>query len=161
MSAAVSAKRTCSRPHRISTIRLSGDTPVFVIESDDAIGGRCCRSAEAPPITRRNPRRPKQSAATASPDIRTSADQQNASFRIGPRCLVPGHGIQLEPMPDQFITEFIGNHPLQPLNLLIAELDHTTGLQVNQMVMMGTRHFFIARTPIAKIVPSENAGLFE
>src|SRR5919197_1984934 len=64
-------------------------------------------------------------------------------------------------MPDQIITELIGNHPLKPFDLLVTELDHTTGLQVNQMVMVRTRHFLVTRTAVAKIMPREDIGLLE
>src|SRR6267142_2487017 len=96
-----------------------------------------------------------------SPDFATGTAQKDASFRIGPRFLAAWHRVQLKSVPDQFITEFIGNRPLQPFDLLIAELDHTTGLQVNEMIVMGARHFFITRATIAEIVSCKDVGLFE
>src|SRR5215468_4347294 len=50
---------------------------------------------------------------------------------------------------------------ITPFDLLIAKLNHTTRLQVNQMVVVCARHFLVAGSPIAKIVSGNNAGFFE
>src|SRR5262249_48026482 len=69
--------------------------------------------------------------------------------------------VELKAVPDQFVAEFIGDQLLQPLDLLIAKLDHTTRLQVNQMVMVGARHLLITGAAFSEVVPRQNVGLFE
>src|SRR6516162_9378530 len=64
-------------------------------------------------------------------------------------------------MPDEFVTEFIGNNFLQSFDLLVTEFDHATGLQVDQMVVVSARHFLVAGAPMAEIVSRQNTGLFK
>src|SRR5271165_3665052 len=64
-------------------------------------------------------------------------------------------------MADKFVAELMGNDFLQAFDLLVAEFDHSTGLQVDQMVMMSTRHFLVTRAPVAEIVSCQNARLFK
>src|SRR5215472_436761 len=64
-------------------------------------------------------------------------------------------------MPDEFVAELIGNDLLQSFDLLVAEFYHSTGLQVDQMVMVSTRHFLVAGAPITEIVSCQNTGLFK
>src|ERR1700730_18188020 len=120
--------------------------------------GKTGRSTALLPIIRL---RPSNRASPRLAGTQTVQTHAKASFRIGPRCPATRHGVQLEPVPDQLVAEFIGDQSLQFLNVLVAELDHTTGLKVNQMVVVSARHFLIAGATISKIVPGENAGLFE
>src|SRR5437868_8488286 len=71
------------------------------------------------------------------------------------------HREELEPMIDQLIAEFAGDKALQLFDLLVAKLDHATGLHVDQMVVMVGRHLFVARTPVAEIMTRQDIGLLE
>ena len=64
-------------------------------------------------------------------------------------------------MADEFVAELIGNDFLQSFDLFVAEFDHPAGLQVDQMVVVSTRHFLVAGAPIAEIVSSQNTRLFK
>ena len=64
-------------------------------------------------------------------------------------------------MADEFVAELIGDYSLQSFDLFVAEFDHPTGLQVDQMVVVSARHFFVARASIAEVVAREDAGLFK
>ena len=72
------------------------------------------------------------------------------SSLLGTRFANPRHRVQLKSMPDQFISKFIGNQLLQAFDLFITELDYTARLQVNQMVVMRTRHLFVSGAAIAQ-----------
>src|SRR5438270_1527891 len=83
------------------------------------------------------------------------------SFRFGSRLAASRNCIQLEAMSDQLVAKFIGDDLLQTFDILVAKLDHTTGLQVDEMVVMRARHFLIAGSAIAEIVPGNYARFFE
>ena len=42
-------------------------------------------------------------------------------------------------MPDKLVAQLISDNFLQSFDLLVAELNHTAGLQINQMIMVGAR----------------------
>jgi hypothetical protein len=90
--------------------------------------------------------------------IQTTAKR---SFRIGARLTATWDRIQLEAMSDQFVAELIGDDLLQTFDILVAKLDHATRLQVDEVVMMRTRHFLVAGSAIAEIVPGNDARLLE
>jgi hypothetical protein len=73
----------------------------------------------------------------------------------------PRYGIKFEAVPDEVVAEFAGDDLLQLLDLLVAEFDDPTALQIDQVIMMGARHFFIARAAVSEIVTGENVGLFK
>ena len=83
------------------------------------------------------------------------------SFGIGSRLAATRNRIQLEAMSDKFIAEFIGDDLLQTLDIFVAKFDHSTRLQVDEMVVMRARHFLVAGPAIAEIVPRNDARLFE
>src|SRR6188472_3108486 len=64
-------------------------------------------------------------------------------------------------MSDQLISQFVGHELLQAFDVLVAELDHATGLQIDEMVVMGAGHFFVARPAVPEIVLGNDAGLLE
>src|SRR5215467_6329521 len=107
--------------------------------------------------------REARSPSTSPWPARRSAAQTIASWSslLGTRFANPRHRVQLKSMPDQFITKFIGNQLLQAFDLFITELDYTARLQVNQMVVMRTRHLFVAGAAIAEIMPSKDISLLE
>src|SRR5579863_6851030 len=135
MSAAFSASRTCNVPDTISTTRPAGG---FASE-------RLGRAPAVSAIMR------EDSADGLAP----------TSLLIRGLLAAPRHGVKLEAMPDQFVAELAGDEFLQLLDLLVAELDDPAALQIDQVVMMGTGHFLVARAAVAEIVPREDVGLFE
>ena len=72
-----------------------------------------------------------------------------------------GTRVKLEPVIDELVAELFGDLTLQLFDLVVVELDHLARLHVDQVVVMLVGHFLEARTPVAKIVPLQNAGLFE
>src|SRR5260221_12157742 len=64
-------------------------------------------------------------------------------------------------MIDQLVAEFAGDEALQLLDLLVAELDHPAGLDVDQMLMKVGWHLFVARSPVAEIMTRQDVGLLE
>src|SRR5579884_2514390 len=71
------------------------------------------------------------------------------------------HGVQFEAVADEVVAELVGDDLLQLLDFLVAEFDDLTGLQIDQVVVMRTRHLFIARAAVAEIVPGEDVRLLE
>ena len=71
------------------------------------------------------------------------------------------HAVQLKPMAAQFITKPRCNAFLQPLDLLIDELNHLTTGQVDQMVMMIPLSILVSCPAIAKLVTLQNSRLLE
>lgn len=72
-----------------------------------------------------------------------------------------GNPVKLEPMVDQLEAELLGDLALQALDLLVAELDDLAGLHVDQVIVVGFRHFLVACATVAEVVALEDAGLFE
>src|SRR3974377_360913 len=99
----------------------------------------------------------KSPQADSAPADAVSLCRSSSSFGSGPGFCAARYGIELEAMPDEFVTQLIGNDFLQPFDLLVPEFDHPTGLQVDQMIMVGGRHFLVSRAPIAEIMPRQNA----
>src|SRR5438309_1040316 len=58
-------------------------------------------------------------------------------------------------------AELFGDALLQGFELVVDELDHIAGLDVDQMVVVAFRGCLVARAAIAELVSFENAGLFE
>ena len=67
------------------------------------------------------------SFAPAEPD----SDNARKSFRAGSRFAGARHRVEFKPMADEFVAELIGNDFLKSFDLLVAELDYPTGLQVD------------------------------
>src|SRR5947207_1900979 len=102
-------------------------------------------------------------AATCPEAARMDAVQTPAkrSFRIGSRLAATRNRIQFEAMPDQLVAKFLGDDLLQTFDILVAKLDHAARLKVDEMVVMRARHFLVAGSAIAEIVPGNDARLFE
>jgi len=62
---------------------------------------------------------------------------------------------------DQFKAQLFGHPALQLLDILIAEFDHAAGRHVDQVIVMGFRHFFIARAAVAEVMALQDAGILE
>src|ERR1051326_1791363 len=75
--------------------------------------------------------------------------------------VVERHGVKLEPVIDQAITEPAGDLRLQALDLVRLELDHGAGAQVDEMIVVGVGNLFVARAALAKIMPLDDAGVFK
>src|ERR1700761_9424368 len=82
-----------------------------------------------------------------------------AASRLG---LSPfGNAIKLEAVIHELEAQLFRHPALQLLDILVAEFDDAARRHVNQMVVMGFRHFLIARAAIAEIVPLQNSGILE
>lgn len=57
----------------------------------------------------------------------------------------------------ELITQLFGDFFLQFLDFRVAEFDHLTAVEIDQMVMMIAVCILIARTPIAELKPFKNA----
>src|ERR1700719_2463969 len=165
ISAVVSASRACSGPDRISTI--VGCSRV-VAGSAVSSGGMDCCWTMLPVITRLCPVWCNGRFAATWPEaarIDARSDDSETvikrSLRIGSRLAATRNRIQFEAMPDQLVAKFIGDDLLQTFDILVAKLDHATRLQVDEMVVMRARHFLVAGSAIAEIVPGNDARLFE
>src|SRR5262249_30615399 len=71
------------------------------------------------------------------------------------------HGIKLQPMIDQPVTQLLRHLALQGFDLLVLELEHAAGLHVDQMVVMLFRRLFVARPAAAELVALEDVRLLE
>src|SRR5271169_451878 len=123
-----------------------------------------CRWTMLPVITRLCPvGGDRRSPATWPGAARVDAAQKTAkrSFRIGSRLAATRNRIQLEAMSDQFVAKFFGDDLLQTFDILVPKLDHATRLQVDEMVVMRARHFLVAGSAIAEIVPRNDVRLLE
>jgi hypothetical protein len=61
----------------------------------------------------------------------------------------------------QLKAQFFRHPALQLFDILIAEFDHAAGLNIDQMVVMAFRRFFVAGAAIAEIMAFQDAGVFE
>ncbi len=64
-------------------------------------------------------------------------------------------------MIDQFVAELARDFRLQTVDFVRAEFDHLAAAQIDQMVVMGFGGGFVARAPLAEIVPLDDAGILE
>ena len=69
--------------------------------------------------------------------------------------------VKLHPVIDEAEAEPLGDPLLQLLELLVDELDHLAGLDVDQMVVMGFGRGFVAGAAVAEIVALEDARFLE
>jgi hypothetical protein len=72
-----------------------------------------------------------------------------------------GNPEKFEPVSDQPIAVPLGDLPLQDFDLGTLELDHSAGLDVDEVIMMLVAGLLVARSSVSEIVPLENVGLFE
>ena len=54
------------------------------------------------------------------------------------------HRVKFKPMPDQIVDKLLGDEMLQLFYVIIAKLDDTPALQVDEVVVMRARHLLIA-----------------
>src|SRR5215831_20240550 len=117
------------------------------------MAGPCSRCN--PARAKRNPRR----GLTARNRERAALGQVRGQL---PACLVlERQGVELEPVVDQPVAELARDLRLQALDLFRAELDHLSGAQINEVIMMGVRHLLVSRAPVAKLVTLDDAGVLE
>ena len=69
--------------------------------------------------------------------------------------------IELHAVVDEAVAQFLGDAPLEHFELLVDELDHGPGLDVDQMVVVRVGRRFVARAAIAELVALENSGFLE
>src|SRR5215471_20363744 len=119
-SAAFSARRTCSGPLLRSTTRPAAAPPMTATGS---IGRR--EDSVAPAITRKslggdNGNRPLRIAHVGR---RRRGRLAIPSFAVRPP-LATWHSVKFQAMPDEVVAEFLGDHLLQFLDLLVAKLNN-------------------------------------
>ena len=71
------------------------------------------------------------------------------------------YAVKFQPVIDQFKAQLFGHPALQLFDILVAEFDHAARGHVDQVVVMGFRHFLIARAAVAEIMPLQDAGILE
>ena len=71
------------------------------------------------------------------------------------------HAEQLEPVADEAKAELARNALLQPLDLLVAKLDHLARLDVDEMIVMAVARRLVACAPVAEFVTFEDALALE
>lgn len=65
--------------------------------------------------------------------------------------------MQLQPMADQLEPELPRDALLQPLDVLIAEFDHLSGLEVDEVVVVFARGFFVPPPACPELAALEDA----
>src|SRR5687768_9662137 len=90
--------------------------------------------------------------------IRSAARQMDEG---GSAAAVEGDAVQLHAMVDEAEAKLLGDPLLQLFQVLVDELDHFAGLDVDQMVVVGVRRGFVARTAVAELVALENPSFLE
>ena len=88
-------------------------------------------------------------------------DQKTAQHQVVALVVFERHGVELEPVIDQFVAELARDFGLQALDFLRLEFDHLAAAQIDQMVVMGFGRGFVARAAFAEIVPLDDAGILE
>src|SRR5579859_6405483 len=71
------------------------------------------------------------------------------------------HRVKFQPMPDQIVAELFGDEMLQLFYFIIAKLDDASALQVDEVVVVRTRHLFISGPAVAKIVARQYVSFFK
>ena len=74
---------------------------------------------------------------------------------------IEADAVKLHAMVDQAEAEFLRDPFLQRFELVVDELDHLAGFDVDQVVVMGFRRGFVAGAAVAEIVALEDAGFLE
>jgi len=69
--------------------------------------------------------------------------------------------VQLHPVVDEAEAELFRDPFLESLELFVDELDDIASLDVNQMVVMVVGRRFVARPPVAELMPGEDSRLLE
>src|SRR4051812_2778473 len=114
--------------------------------------------------------RPSSSLVTMWTGAQTRNSRRSAVMRSTARgfnrawflaIAVEGDAVQLHPMVDEAEAELFGDALLERLELVVGELDDVSGLDVDQMIVVGLRRRFVARAAVAEFVPFEDPGLLE
>ena len=71
------------------------------------------------------------------------------------------NAVELQPMVYQLESQLCGNFPLQFFDGLVAKFQHSTRLNVDQVVMVAFASFFVARAAVAKIEAFQDSGFFK
>src|SRR6476646_4235697 len=74
---------------------------------------------------------------------------------------VEADAVQLHPVVNEAEAEPLRNPLLERFQLVVDELDHVAGLDVDQMVVVGCGSRFITRPPIAELMALENSRFLE
>ena len=71
------------------------------------------------------------------------------------------HAEELEAMPHQLEAQVAGHPLLQALDLLVAELDHLSALDVDQMIVVHPWRLLISHATGAEVVARQDALALE
>src|SRR5439155_17014862 len=128
--------------------------------------GSRARSAAVPPITPGGPDATGcdgGEAATGPPAARRDAvrGKGTALFPTWLLFAAPRHGVKFEAMSDQLVAELVGDDLLELFDLLVAELDDTAALQVDQMIVVIAGHLFVTRATVAEIMSRKDIRFLE
>ena len=69
--------------------------------------------------------------------------------------------IELQPMANKFVTQRIRNLLLNFFNGLVAELNDVATIDIDEMIMVLSRHLFVTSTTIAKVVAIKDIGFLK
>src|SRR4051812_29205134 len=64
-----------------------------------------------------------------------------------------GHGIELETVPHETVTELAGDLGLETLDLGASKLHHLARIQVDEVIMVLLRRFLVTGSAVAERVP--------
>lgn len=87
--------------------------------------------------------------------------QQERSLAARSMLAVERDAVQFHAMIDQAKAQLLGDAALQNFELLIDELYHVAGLDVDQMIVMGFCGGFVARAAVTEIMPFQDPGFLE
>ena len=75
--------------------------------------------------------------------------------------ITDANAIQFQPVSNQFIAEASGNFSLEGFDFGVLEFHNFASANVDQVVMMLVRYFFITGPAITKIMSFEDFGFFK
>src|SRR5476651_2256900 len=64
-------------------------------------------------------------------------------------------------MIDELEAQLFGDPALKPFDVLVAEFDDASGLDIDQVIVVRLRSLFVTRAAVAKIMALQNAGILE
>src|SRR5262245_5641576 len=77
------------------------------------------------------------------------------------RFVVEQHGVELQPMVNQFVAEPASDLGLQLFDLLGLEFDNLAIAQIDQMVVMRVGDLLVAGATLAKVMTLDDTGILE
>src|SRR5690348_4934648 len=145
---------------------------------------RQCRPGRRPETRARTPRihaaadrnrcgqpdRPKTSLDNKWTGATTANSRKSAAMRSTARAFsaapslataIEGDSVQLHAMVDEAEAELLRNPFLELLELVVHELDHVPGFDVDQMVVVSFRRGLVARSAVAELVPLKDPRFLE